>query len=43
MADALRLLRLWNAIGCALVLFVVYQSLNLQPIEVTAVQLDSRP
>ena len=25
MADSLRLLRLWNAIGFALVLFVVYQ------------------
>ena len=38
MADALRLLRLWNVIGCALVLFVVYQSLNRQPIEVTVIE-----
>ena len=38
MADSLRLLRLWNTIGFSLVLFIVYQSLNRQPIEVTVIE-----
>ena len=38
MPDTLKLLRLWQAIGYALVLFVIYQSLNHQPIEITVVE-----
>ena len=38
MPDALKLSRLWKAIGYALILLVVYQSLNRQPIEITVVE-----
>jgi VanZ family protein len=38
MPDTLRLSPLWRAIGGALILLVVYQSLNHDPIEVTVVE-----
>ena len=38
MPDTLKLLRLWQAIGYALVLFVIYQSLNRGPIEIKVVE-----
>jgi hypothetical protein len=36
-AGGLRLMALWRAIGAALIAFVIYQSLNLEPLEVTVV------
>jgi hypothetical protein len=38
MPETLRLIRLWRAVGVALILLVIYQSLNHDPIEVTVVE-----
>ena len=38
MPETLRLVGLWRAIGIALILLVIYQSLNHDPIEVTVAE-----
>jgi hypothetical protein len=38
MPEPLRLAPLWHAIGAALILLVIYQSLNHDPIEITVVE-----